>query len=201
MTEKKIVLKKDRIRKLIRGPLFWIILGLLIFSVVGQISNSGNKFTKVDTSVILADISANKVASALLIDKDQKIQVLLKSGYFVKGSSKLEASYVSGQEPLIVELLTSNPPPKAWSVKVPTTSLLASIFFSFAPFLLIGFLLMLFMGNAQGGNRIFSFGRSKAKLQTKEMPKNTFADVAGVDEAVAELREIKDFLAEPQKYQ
>ena len=57
------------------------------------------------------------------------------------------------------------------------------------------------MGNAQGGNRVFSFGKSKAKLQTKEMPKNTFADVAGADEAVAELTEIKDFLAAPQKYQ
>jgi cell division protease FtsH len=60
---------------------------------------------------------------------------------------------------------------------------------------------MLFMGNAQGGNRVFQFGRSKAKLNNKETPTNTFADVAGADEAVQELREIKDFLAEPQKYQ
>jgi cell division protease FtsH len=67
--------------------------------------------------------------------------------------------------------------------------------------LLIGFLLLFFMSNSQGGNRIFSFGRSKAKLQSPESPKNTFADVAGADEAVAELREIKDFLANPKKYQ
>jgi cell division protease FtsH len=97
--------------------------------------------------------------------------------------------------------LTSNPPAKAWNVKVPTTSFLASLFFSFAPILVIGFLILLFMGNAQGGNRIFSFGRSKAKMQNKENPQNTFADVAGADEAVAELREIKDFLADPKKYQ
>ena len=75
------------------------------------------------------------------------------------------------------------------------------MFFSFAPILVIGFLILLFMGNAQGGNRIFSFGRSKAKMQNKENPQNTFADVAGADEAVAELREIKDFLADPKKYQ
>jgi cell division protease FtsH len=86
-------------------------------------------------------------------------------------------------------------------VKVPTTSFLASLFFSFAPILVIGFLILLFMGNAQGGNRIFSFGRSKAKMQNKENPQNTFIDVAGADEAVAELREIKDFLADPKKYQ
>ena len=58
---------------------------------------------------------------------------------------------------------------------------------------------MLFMGGGQGG-RVLSFGRSRAKLQNKETPTNTFADVAGADEAVAELREIKDFLASPDKY-
>ena len=104
-----------------RGPLFWIILALIVISVFGRISGSGNQFVKVDTSTILAKISSNNVESALVVDKDQKIQVILKSGQFVKGSSRLEASYVTGQEPLIIELLTSNPPPKAWNVKVPTT--------------------------------------------------------------------------------
>ena len=149
----------------------------------------------------MAEISQNKVESALLIDKDQRIQLILKSGTTVQGSSHIQANYVANEEQQITELLTSNPPAKAWNVKVPTTSFLASMFFSFAPILVIGFLILLFMGNAQGGNRIFSFGRSKAKMQNKENPQNTFADVAGADEAVAELREIKDFLADPKKYQ
>jgi len=200
-TKKKIKFSKARLRKTLRGPLFWIILSLILVSFFGQLSSSGDKFTKVETSTILAAISANKVDSALVIDRDQKIEVILKSGNFVKGSKKLYASFVSGEEPQIIELLTSNPPPKKWDVKVPTQSFLMSLFLSFAPLLLIGFLLLLFMGNAQGGNKVFSFGKSKAKLQTKEMPKNTFADVAGADEAVAELIEIKDFLASPQKYQ
>ena len=182
-------------------PLFWIIIAIIVISIFGRISNSGNQFIKVDTSTVLAEISSNKVDSALLIDKDQKLQVILKSGVYFNGSQKLETSYVSNQEQLIVGLLTSNPPPKEWNVKIPTTSFLASLLYSFGPFLLIGFLLMLFMGNAQGGNRVFQFGRSKAKLNNKETPTNTFADVAGADEAVQELREIKDFLAEPQKYQ
>lgn len=187
---------------MLRGPLFWIVAALVAVSVFGRISGSGAQFIKVDTSTVLAEISNNQVDSVLLIDKDQKIRVILKAGEFVKGSSRLEASYVAGQEPQIVELLTSNPPPKAWNVKVPTQSILVSIFFTFAPLLLIGFLLLFFMSNAQGGgNKVFSFGRSKAKLQSKETPKNTFADVAGADEAVDELREIKDFLAEPKKYQ
>ncbi|CAN2232037.1 HflB ATP-dependent Zn proteases [actinobacterium SCGC AAA044-D11] len=199
--KKKLTFSKARFRKVLRGPLFWIVLALVLVSFFGRISSSGDKFTKVETSTILAAISANKVDSALVIDREQKIEVILKPGNFVKGSKKIYASFVSGEEPQIIELLTSNPPPKKWDVKVPTQSFLMSLFLSFAPLLLIGFLLLLFMGNAQGGNRVFSFGKSKAKLQTKEMPKNTFADVAGADEAVAELTEIKDFLAAPQKYQ
>ena len=201
VSKKKITFTKARARKVLRGPLFWIILALILVSFFGRISSSGDKFTKVETSTILAAISANKVDSALVVDREQKIEVILKSGNFVKGSKKIYASYVSGEEPQIIELLTSNPPPKKWDVKVPSQSVFVSILLSILPLLLIGFLLLLFMGNAQGGNRVFSFGKSKAKLQTKEMPKNTFADVAGADEAVAELTEIKDFLASPQKYQ
>ncbi len=200
-SDRKIKLKKPQFRRILRGPLFWIVLALLVVSVVGRISTSGDQFIKVETSTILAAISSDKVDSAIVIDKDQKIEVVLKSGNYVKGSRKLYASYVSGQEPLVIELLTSNPPPKAWDVKVPTQSFLMSMFLSFAPILLIGFLFLLFMGNAQGGNRVFSFGKSRAKLQSPETPKSTFADVAGADEAVAELTEIKDFLASPQKYQ
>jgi cell division protease FtsH len=168
-------------------------------SVFGQISTSGEEFKKVETSLILNEISLNNVESALVIDKEQKVQVVLKDGEFVEGSNKLEASYVAGQEALIVELLTSNPPSANWDIKVPTQSFFVSLILSILPILLIIFLLLLFMGGGQG-SRVLSFGRSRAKLQNKEMPTNTFIDVAGADEAVAELREIKDFLASPEKY-
>jgi len=201
MAEKKINLPNKRLRKMLRGPLFWIVLALIIVVAAGRISGTGQTFTTVDTSVILEKISQGKVESALVIDKEQKIQIVLKSGSSYNGSTHLQASYVANQEVQITGLLSSSPPSKSWNVKVPTTSFLASLFFSLAPILLIGFLLLLFMSKAQGGNRIFSFGRSKAKMQSKDSPKNTFADVAGADEAVAELREIKDFLADPKKYQ
>jgi cell division protease FtsH len=192
---------KKTMRRWLRAPLFWIVMAIVVISIFGRISNSGAQFIQADTSVVLDEISNNKVDSALLVDKDQRIQVILKSGVYYKGSQKLEASYVANQEQLIVGLLTSNPPPKAWNVKIPTTSFLVSLLYSFGPFLLIGFLLMLFMSNAGGGNRVMQFGRSKAKLNNNETPTNTFADVAGADEAVEELREIKDFLADSKKYQ
>jgi cell division protease FtsH len=197
----QVKVPKFNLRKALRGPLFWIVLALVIVSIFGRISGNGQSFAKVDTSVILDEIAKDKVDSALLIDKDQKIQIILKSGEFVKGSSKLEASYVTGQEPSLIQALATNPPPKAWDVKVPTQSALATVLYTFGPFLLFGFLLLLFMGNAQGGKKVFNFGKSKAKLQNSETPTTTFENVAGADEAVAELREIKDFLADPKKYQ
>ena len=188
------------IRRILRGPLFWIIAALIGVSIFGQISTSGKEFITVDTSVILNEISKDNVKSAIVIDREQKVRVVLKDGEFVDGASHLEASYVTGQEPIIVELLTSNPPATNWNVEVPTQSFFISLILSILPIFLIIFLLLLFMGGGQGG-RVLSFGRSRAKLQNKEMPTNTFADVAGADEAVAELREIKDFLASPDKYQ
>ena len=56
------------------------------------------------------------------------------------------------------------------------------------------------MSQAQGGNKVFQFGKSRAKLQSNDVPQTTFKDVAGADEAIAELEEIKDFLANPDKY-
>ena len=70
------------------------------------------------------------------------------------------------------------------------------------PIAILVILLLLFMSQMQGGgSRVLNFGKSKAKLVSKDMPKTTFADVAGADEAVEELHEIKDFLQNPAKYQ
>jgi len=189
-----------RAGRILRGPLFWIVVAILGVSIFGQVSSVGNRYTEIGTSQALDAIAQSKVESALVIDKTQKLQLILKPGNLIKGSSKVEASYVIRQEPTIVDALTGNPPAKGWNVSVPSQSLLISFLFSIAPILLIGFLFFFLMSNAQGGNKVFSFGKSRAKLQDNDVPQNTFADVAGADEAIAELEEIKDFLANPAKY-
>ena len=78
MADKKINIPRKNVRKLLRGPLFWIVLALVLVVAVGRISGSGATYTTVDTSTVLAEISQDKVESALLIDKYQKIQVVLK---------------------------------------------------------------------------------------------------------------------------
>ena len=80
-------------------------------------------------------------------------------------------------------------------------SLWVTLLFNFAPFILIIGVIAFFMNQAQGGgNRVMSFGKARPKIVNKDTPKVTFADVAGVDEAIEELQEIKDFLENPQKF-
>ena len=77
-----------------------------------------------------------------------------------------------------------------------------SIVLNLLPFLLIIVLFFfLFQQMQGGGSKVMSFGKSKAKMMTKDQPRTTFKDVAGIDEAVEELEEIKDFLSNPGKFQ
>ena len=188
------------LRKFTRGPLFWIVLGILAVTFFGQISSAANRYTDVSTSQILDSISKGDASTATVVDKDQVIKVVLKDGVTIKGASKVQAKYVIRQEPTIIDALTANPPVKGWNVVVPTQSLLVTFLFSVAPFLIIALLFFWMMSNANGGNKAMQFGRSRAKLQDDEAPKTTFADVAGADEAVQELEEIRDFLSAPGKY-
>ena len=192
---------KSRSQRILRGPLFWIVIAIFAVTIFGQISGAANRYTQIGTSQALDAIAQSKVESALVIDKSQKLQLILKSGNTIKGSAKVEASYVIRQEPTIIDALTANPPAKGWNVDVPTQSILSMLLFSFGPIILIGLLLFFMLSQAQGGNKVFSFGKSRAKLQNPDVPQNTFADVAGADEAIGELEEIKDFLADPTKYQ
>jgi len=184
-----------------RRPLFWIIVAIVAVTIFGQISSGGDNFTKIDTSEAMAAITRGDVESAQIVDRDQVIQLVLKPGQAIKGATRVEASYVTGQEPVLIDLLSANPPSEKWDVTVPRTNIFVSILFTLGPIILLFLLLLFFMGQAQGGSRVFSFGRSRAKLHSNEVPQVTFKDVAGADEAIEEFKEIKDFLASPKKYQ
>jgi cell division protease FtsH len=108
------------------------------------------------------------------------------------------ANYVEGFEAELTATLersgtewsTDPEPPGFWALLI-----------SFLPWLfLLGFMVFIFMQMQGGGNRVMQFGKSKAKLVGKEHPKVTFDDVAGLLEAKEELEEIKDFLANPDRY-
>ena len=103
-----------RASRIFRGPLFWILVAIFAVSIFGQITSAGKRYTQIETSQALDAISQSQVESAEVVDKDQKIRLILKSGSTIKGSSKVEASYVARQEPTIIDALTSNPPTKGW---------------------------------------------------------------------------------------
>jgi len=69
-----------RSQKILRGPLFWIIAAIVGVTVFGQITNAGNQFTQIKTSQALDAISKSDVESAVLVDKEQKLRLELKTG-------------------------------------------------------------------------------------------------------------------------
>ncbi|GIU92115.1 MAG: ATP-dependent zinc metalloprotease FtsH [Acidimicrobiia bacterium] len=89
-----------------------------------------------------------------------------------------------------VSLTTDAEPPGFWEVLI---SILPWLF-------LVGFMVFIFMQMQGSGNRVMQFGKAKAKTVSKDQPKVTFADVAGLEEAIEELQEIKDFLQNPDRY-
>ena len=92
---------------------------------------------------------------------------------------------------------------EATTSRSPSPSLLGSLLVTLLPFVLIVVLFLFLMNQVQGGGGrgVMQFAKSKAKLITKDMPKTTFSDVAGCEEAIEELGEIKEFLQEPAKFQ
>ena len=87
-------------------------------------------------------------------------------------------------------------------MSIPSSDSIWSVLLSFIPYIIIALFFFLLLSQMQGGgSRVMNFGKSKAKLITKDTPKTTFGDVAGADEAIEELQEIKEFLQNPAKFQ
>jgi len=184
------------LKRYFRGPFVAVLVMLLVFFVVYEYASSGTPYTPADTSKVVSLIESGQVKSALLIDKDQMIEITTKSG------AKYEASWVGNQGQQLASQLQTHLPPQGYNVQVPRGSSVWSLILGLLPYLLI-ILFFVFMLNQMqgGGSRVMNFGKSKAKLITKDTPKTTFGDVAGADEAIEELQEIKDFLQSPGKFQ
>jgi cell division protease FtsH len=189
------------VKRYFRGPLLWILLfGLLVALVMWGV-NPGGSYEKTDTSKVISAINNNQVKSALVVDKDQRIEITLKDS-----GKKQQASWVDGQGKDLANLLQTKAQqgqlPGGYNVQVPKQNLFVSLLFSFLPIVVVVLIFLFIMNQMQGGgSRVMNFGKSKAKLITKDTPKTTFNDVAGADEAIEELQEIKDFLQNPAKFQ
>ena len=160
---------------------------------------SSSQYTSVNTSDAISQIQAGNVTKATVHDKEQTLDLDLKSAF--DGHTKISTSYpADATQPLYNALGLGQDELHHQGHAAATRGSRCSR--RFLPFILIGVVLFIVMSQVQGGgSRVMSFGRSKAKLVSKDTPKTTFADVAGADEAVEELHEIKEFLANPAKFQ
>ncbi|GAA1172309.1 ATP-dependent zinc metalloprotease FtsH [Streptomyces hebeiensis] len=195
------------VKRYFRGPVMWIVLAVLAVVVLMQVVGSSGGYKTVDTGQVVQAIDKNQAEQVKLTTGDEQIiKVDLKDGQKVNGSDKIQASYIGNQGSSLASTLQkkyqSGDITKGYTVSPSKQSPFVSVLLSLLPFVLIVVVFLFLMNQMQGGgSRVMQFGKSKAKLITKDTPKTTFADVAGSDEAVEELHEIKEFLQEPAKFQ
>ena len=187
-------------KKLFRGPFLYIILAIAAVWI-GSALIGMNGYQKVDTEVGLEMLSSGKVSQATIVDTDQRVDLTLTTPDPEFGE-QVQFYWVTPRGAEIVKAVNDASLAKGFNDDVPRENWILSTLGFLLPILLIGaFFWFMLSSMSGGGNRIMQFGKSKAKLVTKETPTVTFADVAGADEAVEELSEIKDFLADPAKFQ
>ncbi|WP_407344661.1 ATP-dependent zinc metalloprotease FtsH [Pengzhenrongella phosphoraccumulans] len=192
------------LKRLTRGPAIWIVLAVAILWI-GASTMLTPSVQKIDTSAGLQLLSQGKVEQAKIVDGEQRVNLTLTEAYSVGGEDKgknVEFFYVVPQGQTVVDAIAKADPKGGYNSEVPRQSWWASLLSLLLPFVIILGIFWFLMSNMQGGgSRVMSFGKSKAKLVNKESPQVGFSDVAGVDEAVEELQEIKDFLADPARFQ
>src|SRR5215469_17922180 len=181
----------------------WVLVILLVFVLLVVVLKftGTNQYHPVATSQLMKLVNTPRaVTSATLNVPTQSIQITTRSAFAVAGNRNLEATWVGNQDNQITRALSRSGTP--YFVKNPQGNSLLSVLLGWLPFIVIFLLFFVFMNQMQGGgSRVMNFGKSRAKLITKDTPKTTFADVAGADEAIEELEEIKEFLQAPAKFQ
>ena len=194
MAQKKITLKS-----LIRGPLPYVLVGSLIV-VIGISLLTASGFRPVSTQQGLELLKDNQARSVTIIDGEQRVDMELRSSFDGLGT-QVQFYYVAPRGEEIIAAV-SNSDVAEFTDEVPRTNWFVSLLGLLLPFVIIGLIFWFLLSSMQGGgSRIMQFGKSRAKLVSKETPTVTFEDVAGADEAIEELHEIKEFLKDSEKFQ
>ncbi|HET6153889.1 MAG TPA: ATP-dependent zinc metalloprotease FtsH [Marmoricola sp.] len=182
-------------KRFLRGPWLWVGLAAVAVILAFQFLASSGGYDQIQTSEMVSHINNGDIKSMTFVGGgDQEMRAVLKDG------KKVTANWVDGQQAGLVDAVAKEH--IKYTSKVPHTSLLGSLAATFLPIIVLVVIFLFLMNQVQGGGgRVMQFAKSKAKLISKDMPKTTFADVAGCEEAIEELGEIKEFLQEPAKFQ
>jgi cell division protease FtsH len=179
------------LKKYAKTAIFWVVI---LFLIVMLIVNPPWRQPPKEKSFtdFMSQVDRGAVASAKIFNRDQRIE------YELKNKEKFRTFFPTQYD--ITTALQGKV--KTIQVDPQTSTSILAVVIQILPLLLMIGLILFFMQQMQGGgNRVMSFGKSRARQITKDMPKVTFEDVAGVDEAVEELMEIKEFLENPAKFQ
>ncbi len=163
----------------------------VISSPSGTEAPSYNELVKPKTGLIAQE----KVEEVTINTKDNTLDVKEKNG------DSYSTGYPPNTEQSLLNLIDQTENVKTTVHGSGSSSLLNVLTFILPFVLFFGFWIFLMNQMQGGGSRVMNFGKSKAKRMAVDAPKITFRDVAGVDEAVQELQEIKEFLENPKKFQ
>jgi cell division protease FtsH len=187
-----------------KGPGIWIVVvvGLLLVAFATLAPGGA---ARIDTDKGLELLSSNKVEQAKIFDGENRVDLTLKDNLQVDGQDKgksVQFFFVDARAQDVVKAVTDAKPAQGFTDQPIESNWFSGLLSLLIPVILLGALFWFLMTRMQGGgSKIMQFGKSKAKMVSKDMPQVTFADVAGADEAVEELQEIKEFLQEPAKFQ
>jgi cell division protease FtsH len=193
------------LKRVLRAPIFWVLAIIAITVVMFSFDSSGG-YAKITTAQAEKLVKDGKVDKALFTS-DNVLNLDLKKGESftdkaagVSGASKVRTEFIDARAEQLVAAVNEGVP-NSYNDEIKGDSFLWTFLISIFPVLLLVGLFWFMMSQAQGGgSRVMQFGKSRAKLASKDTPSVTFADVAGADEAVEELHEIKDFLQDPAKF-
>ncbi|MHA3946710.1 ATP-dependent zinc metalloprotease FtsH [Cellulomonas bogoriensis] len=192
------------LKRLTRGPILWIVLAVAILWIAAS-SFMREGVERIDTSLGLELLAEEgRVEQVLIVDGQQRVDLTLTETDDEDDElgTNVQFYYVAPQGPAVVQAVVDADPPGGFNSEVPQTTWWSSLLMLLLPFVIIIALFWFLLSRMQGGgSRVMQFGKSKAKLVSKETPQVRFTDVAGVDEAVEELQEIKEFLSDPSKFQ
>ncbi len=183
-------------KKLRRPVVVYVVLALVAAFVASTFLRSEPEVDELDLNEFRAFVADGEVSTATIKDRSHEVH-----GELVDGTD-YEVTFPSEFADELTTELTEARPTIDIETDQQEESVWVSLLFSILPLLLLFGLFLFFLNAMQGGgSRVMQFGKAKAKQFSKDQPKVTFADVAGCDEAIEELQEIKDFLQDPARFQ
>ncbi len=180
-----------KLKNFIQKLIFLILIIILIYTFINPPLDLNKRGIEINYSEFLRSIERNEIAKVTIIDR--KIEGIYKNGTKFSVTIPLQDSKIIDK--LVAHDVEIDVKPQE------NTPLWLNILLGFGPYLFVFFFMWLLLRQLQGGNnQAFSFGRSKVRIFLDNKPKVTFADVAGVEEAKEELKEVVEFLRNPQKF-